>query len=91
MSVSLELFGLKPPDEQFRKYQAIWKACAAADIKPPGEVEEYFIFSDPEESVIVLSLSDSVRKYWGDMETGIEIDLKNVPEGVTTLRFVYSR
>lgn len=89
MGMSTHVIGIKPPDEKWKKMKAIWDACSAAGIEPPGEVVSFFDYTapDPLGVEVAIEKSRSVKEYTDDMRSGFEVDLKALPEDVTVLRF----
>lgn len=85
MSMSTHVVGFIPPDETFRKMQAVWDACREAGIDPPREVLGFFGYREPDESGREVELD--LREFASDMAGGYELDLETIPPGVKSIRF----
>ncbi len=90
MSVSTHVYGIRPPDDTWRRMKAIWDACQAANIDPPEEVADFFDETSPDPAGVIVALDTVAREWRDDMKDGFEIDLADLPAGVKTLRFVNS-
>lgn len=87
MSMSTGIFGLKPPDETWKKMKAIWDACKTAGIEPPDEVAEFFE-EEPDEKGQQAEIPHS--EWSDDYRSGIEIEVAKIPKGVKIIRFYNS-
>ncbi len=95
MSMSTHICGFKPADEKWKLMKAIWDACAAAKVKPPDEVEQFFEGCDPDPAGVVVSEEElekagAVKEYASSSESGYEVDVSKLPKGVKILRFINS-
>ena len=91
MGMSTNVIGFKAPDDKWRKMKAIWDACEAADIDIPEEVYEYFDCREPDPAGVTVDI-DYVSE-WSDSDrvmSGIEISVKDLPPGLTSIRFYNS-
>lgn len=76
MSISFDVVGFIPVNEEWIKMAAISKACIAANIAVPEKVCEYFDYHDPENLVgIPVDISDAVLK----IDDGYQVDLTKLP------------
>ena len=66
----------------YQKFLKILKACLEADIKPPEEVDKYF----DECGDIEYPLTIDFKARECEDHYGFEIDIKELPEGVETIR-----
>ncbi len=92
MSMSTYVKGIIPPDETWLKMKAIYDSCIEADIEVPDKVMEFFDNEEPDNAGVVIDLGRRYicRKWQDDMSEGYELDVKDIPEGVQTLRFYNS-
>ena len=95
MGMSTYVVGFIPPDERWLKMAAAWEACRAAHIDPPEEVLRLFEDEAPDPSGKTVDMHAGVHpavKEWGDgdMRQGLEVDLSQLPPGMTSLRFINS-
>ena len=88
MSMNTWCFGFVPPDEVWRKNQAVWAACRAAGVDVPDSVLKFFNWEPPDPAGVQIDLAAIVRPYKADASEGFELDVKDVPAQVTMLRFV---
>ncbi|USN53944.1 MAG: hypothetical protein H6760_02125 [Candidatus Nomurabacteria bacterium] len=91
---NLNVHGIRVPDERWRKMKAVHDSCETAGVQLPEEVEIYFDGHEPDPSGILTDLADPIVTKWereeDDDQEGIEIDLTQLPEGVTKLRVTIS-
>jgi hypothetical protein len=92
MSESRFVYGIAPPDDRWKQMKQIWDACQTAGIDAPDEVHDFFGEEGPDEAGVVLELTS---REWVDQDpnscrNGEEIDLKDIPKHVQTIRFVVS-
>lgn len=90
MSMSMRVVGLIPVDDKWLAMRAVWDSCKKLKISPPKEVVDFFGGEYPEEEECTACGLDYVRKYNSEMREGLEVDLKNVPKDVQTIRFYCS-
>lgn len=97
MSMSTSAYGIRKPDEQWKKMVKAWKACKEAGVEPPDNLHDYFSEMDclpPDEEKgpkIYLSDHDCCSEYNAEMQSGIEVDLSKLGKlGFTHLLFVNS-
>jgi len=90
MSMSMRVVGLIPVDEKWLAMKAVWDSCLKLKISAPAEVMDYFGGEYPEEEECIVTRLDFVRKYNADMCEGLEVDIKDLPKDVTTVRFYCS-
>lgn len=89
--------GVKPADAKYRKMQAIYEQCEAADVSIPKEVDDFFNGERPDPKGVVVSLNPSAKgpvQEWRDeqneMLEGFEVDITRLPKDVTIIRFINS-
>ena len=94
MGLSTFVTGFIPDtDETYQKHKAVFLACAEADVSLPKETEEYFGGNSDEPYVLEEKLTVDIPQHeWndGDMSSGYEIIISEIPEGVHKIRFVNS-
>jgi hypothetical protein len=66
----------------------VLQACLEADVAVPEEVDKYFDGTDDPDYGLIIPFE--AREYNGEHETGVEIDISELPEGVKTIRFLNS-
>ena len=80
----------------FEKMLKARKFCDENNLSYPKEVTEYFgkrikySEDDLREEMSEVNIDKIVREYSGDMLDGFEIDVKDIPAEVKTIRFVNS-
>lgn len=89
MGMGMNIIGFKPPDKIWKEMKAIWDMCAKINIDPPEEVEEFFDYEAPDKKGVIINLknSPSVEEWSADMESGFQVNLKKLPEGIKFIRF----
>lgn len=97
MGMSTHIQAFTPDtDETYQKHKKVLIACAEAEIDLPKETAKYFGYTYPEmcalEEKLQVTLKKGVhyRDYNEDMSEGFEIELKDIPKGVTKIRFYNS-
>lgn len=89
MGMSTYVIGFTSQDENYQKMKQIWENCVEMNILVPDEVDKFFDYEEPNKDGINIKIPN---REWsdGDMSTGIEVDIKNIPEIVEKIRFVNS-
>lgn len=88
MSVSVKLTAVRPANAEYKQKLKALKACQAADVEVPEELDAFFDeYENPPSDGMETSLYDSPavtgRVEYGD---GAVIDLSKLPPGTTHLR-----
>lgn len=86
MGMSTHVTGFQPPDELWVKMKRVWDACIDAGIDPPQEVDEFFNYVSPQgnpgKEVHIPS-----HDWRAEMSEGVEVNMSDIPKGVTVIRF----
>ena len=92
MSTSTSVFGVRLPDEHWKKMKAVWEACETAGVPVPEEVDEFFGGETPDRLGIAIDLENHtcLTQYTDDTNEVFEVDIRDVPGGVAVIRFVIS-
>ena len=91
MSMSTHVMGVIPPDEKWKQMKAVWDSCETAGISVPKEVEKFFNYEKPDDAGVIFDLVlPYARRYSDTGSEGYEIDVKDIPENVKTIRFYNS-
>lgn len=92
MSMSTFVYGIKPPDDTWRKMKAVWDACSEAGVEPPEAVIDFFDDTQPDSLGVVVDLDkhDAVIEYSANMEHRFEVDITALPDDIKVIRFVNS-
>jgi hypothetical protein len=90
MGMSTIVFGLRTPDETWKKYSAVWIACKEAMLKIPEEVMDYFegVSPDKEPTYVKVDIDKCCTEIDVGCGKGIDVDLSNLPVGVNKIRFI---
>ena len=67
MSVSISIMGIKPINEKFNAMKTIYDTCVKMGIKPPKEVDDFFVDAEP--FCGEYSFTDKFDKSIGHYET----------------------
>ena len=92
MSTSIQAF-IPDTDEAYNKHKKVLLACLEADVELPKKTAEYFGSEYAEEYLLEEKLEIDLEEgkhyneFSKDSSEGFEIELKNIPEGVTKIRF----
>lgn len=91
MGMSTYVVGFQPADEQWDKMVASRKACLAAGVPVPTEVDN-FLGEEPDDSPGREINIRCAESKWndGNSRQGIEIDISKLPKNVKIIRFVNS-
>lgn len=92
MSMSTHIVGFRPADDKWRKMKAVYDACQDAGTQVPDSVIRFFDYAPPDEAGVEVDIekTDAVTEWRGDMREGFEVDLTQLPEGITVIRFYNS-
>jgi hypothetical protein len=91
MGMSTHVVGFKPPDAKWRLMKAVYEACAAAGIDPPGVVTDYFGDETPDDNGVeiteeALTEVGAICAWSDEYSEGYEIDVQKLPADVTIVR-----
>lgn len=95
MSTHIKAF-IPDTDNTFQKHKKVLVACLDANVSLPKETAEYFGANEPDLELLDEKLSIELKEFihytpiQTDGETGFEVDLRDIPKGVTKLRFYNS-
>lgn len=89
MSMSMHVIGLKPVDEKWLKFKAIWDACESAKVKVPKEIVDFFDDCYPRDDT-GIEVDIDFKKYNDDMREGFDVDISTLPKDVKIIRFYCS-
>lgn len=80
-------------DPEWQTMKKAWDACTEAGATVPEVVRKFFGDQPPTEGGGTVDLDGHmcVRQVNAPNQSGIEVDLAKLPDGVTKLRFVNSR
>ncbi|VAW58910.1 hypothetical protein MNBD_GAMMA08-1545 [hydrothermal vent metagenome] len=93
MSMSTQIYGIVPPNDEWKKMKAVFDACCNAEIDIPADVWDYFEGEVPPDSsgiMIDIEDNDCVSEYNSDSCHGYEIDIGKLDPKIKTIRFVNS-
>lgn len=86
MSVSLGIRGVVEPTEEFNKKYVAYKACEDAEVEIPNELRGYFDWAEPNQSGLVVDISDVSEQRDGM----VEIDLTKLRKDITKIQVYLS-
>lgn len=91
MGMSTHIVGFRQADEQWKKMKAAWDACAAAGLRPPQEVVDFFDGENPKDKIgQEVDIGGAKEPWSNDYAAGFEIDIEKLPKGVKVIRFYNS-
>lgn len=88
MSTIVEIVGFRPHDKKAKAMQQVFDACARAGIETPEEVLEFFEYLVPD--VIGEEIEIKHKHSSEELREVHEVKIKDLPEGVETIRFIIS-
>ena len=89
MSMSTHVNGIIPADAKCKKMLSIYQQCEELGVDIPAKVEKFFNGEPPDEKVVVVDIP-SYEWSDGDMSSGIEVNVADIPKDVKIIRFVNS-
>ena len=95
MSTHIKAF-IPDTDETYKKHSKVLIACNEADIELPKATADYFgsEYADLElldsKLEVDLKLGKHYTEYNAEMTEGFEVELADLPKGVTKIRFTNS-
>ena len=92
----IQIVGVRPPDEKWKKMKAIFINCRELGIEVPEDVYSYFDGNCPKEeddggSMISLMTRYCVWPYEDETKKGFRIILNRMEEDVETLLVTYRK
>lgn len=92
MSMSTIIKGFRPPDEEWKRKVAVYRACKEADIDVPEEILKFFNWESPDRNGVLVDLMrhDSVSEWGDECSSGFEVDIRKLPQDLHILRFYNS-
>lgn len=90
MGMSTYVYGIRPPDETWKKMKAVWDACNDAGVDLPQDVRDFFAGDDPHDDGVKVDID--AAEHWDEQGDAIEYEIMvdEIPEGVKSIRFVNS-
>jgi len=87
MSLSINIVGIKKPDDKFHKMKDVFDACVNARVNVPSSVIEYFNDMKPNDNGVCVELpSHAIKKI---SELGREIDLNLIDKDITMIKISF--
>lgn len=92
MSMSTRIVGFVEPDADYQRKVAAWKACKAAGISPPPELDKLFDGAAPDDAGMEVKIADTAitRHSPYDCADAWDVDITKLPKGVRVVRFINS-
>jgi len=90
MSTSV-IFLREKTDKEHQKKVDVLRACLAANISLPPEIDEYFGGGTDENYPLQIEIKSAVSEWFGDDCGGIDVTMDKLPEEIKTIRFCNSR
>jgi len=91
MSTKIKAF-TSETNKEYIKHEKVWIVCSQAGVSIPIETLEYFNGCDKPEDRLEFNLLEGHHYHnWStEMQEGFEVNLDELPEGVTKIRFYNS-
>lgn len=87
MGMSTHVYGIRDMDGKYKKMMEVKQFCDSRGVSYPEEVRLYFGHKTESE---MLEMEIPSTEYLDDSSQGIEIEVKDIPKEVKTIRFVNS-
>lgn len=88
MGMSTHVIGFRPPDERWRQMKAVWDTATLAGVEIPDEVVRFFGDEEPDPAGLEIELP--LAEWGDDSREGYELQVADIPDGVTVIRFYNS-
>jgi hypothetical protein len=83
MSMSSDVYGIKPPDDKWKRMKSCYDGCKNAGVAVPKDVEEFFDHCEPDEAGVVVKLpKGAVKEHSADMINCFDVDLSKIPKDI---------
>lgn len=91
-SPSMNIKGIREPDEEYQQMKAVYEACTKAGVPVPDRVQDFFDWQPPNPNGILtdLDLSEAVTEYRDDYREGFDVEISKLPKNITHIRFYLS-
>lgn len=96
--MSMHVYGLRDRTSPAHLQKvAVLKACQEAGVQLPKELDDYFKVDgrklecvSPDDAITIPLRTPVTSPYVAHSETGYDVDLDKIPQGVKTIRFCNS-
>lgn len=82
--------GVKAPTEEYKKKVEAYRACEAAGLEIPAELEKYFNYDEPPEDGMEVDIDEAVSGNVMYDDGVMTIDLAKLPPDLTHIKVVGS-
>lgn len=94
MNVSMNIYAVKPADDDYKRKSAAWRACDSAGIPVPKELDEFFNGEEPDPTGTVIDIADetgeslhaSCKQLDAEDSWTFEVDITKLPKGTRYVR-----
>lgn len=83
----MHIVGIRSPDDRYHRMKDAYYACKSAEVEPPVAVTEYFGDKIPSATELVEDLTAISMDWTTVTQTGLELEVARLPEGLTKIRF----
>lgn len=90
MSMTINIVGIRPPDQRWKDMKAIYDSCNLGGVEIPKDVMEFFNYEEPDKKGVVVDLEKHLEEWSDESSQGYELKVKDIPKSVTVLRFYNS-
>lgn len=88
MSLTISVYGIKPPDERWWQMKAVYDACCAANLALPEAVSTYFEYGDPDPKGVVVTIP--YEEGQTDDSDTYDVELTTLSPDIKIIRFALS-
>lgn len=87
MTYTIEVYGFRPRDEEYDRFEKVYDACMEAGVSIPTEVTEFFYGGPPGEYGYEFNLQGKGAKKLIGKPIGFEVNLDEIPKGIKSIEF----
>lgn len=86
----MHIVGIRGYDDRYHRMKDAYYACKSAEVEPPAAVTEYFGDKIPAATELVEDLASITVDWTTVNQTGLELEVAKLPEGLAKIRFYVS-
>ena len=92
-SPTMHVYGIVPPDEDWKKMKAVYDACTKAKVAVPSDVDKFLDYEKPDDAGVLIDLTDKCSEVScpaREMDEVLDLKMSDIPASVKAIRFVIS-
>lgn len=86
---NITVIGIRPPDEEYKKKLAAYRACEEADVEVPRKLQEFFGYKEPNDLGVEINLTGDkcINGLKEEYVDGCLVHLELLPHGIKLIKF----